>query len=252
MPVRRIKLTVEYDGTNYHGWQIQNNVSTVQGEIEKAVYKITGEKTRVVGAGRTDKGVHALAQAAHFDTGSKIPADKFARALNTALPEDIAVISSEEVTPDFHSRFSSTGKTYEYRILNREIRSPIMAKRAWHIRGILDIKSMEQAASFFVGEHDFESFCASGHSVQTTVRTVFSSEWTNDGDCLIYRISGNGFLYNMVRIITGTLIEVGLKKRTAESIPLLLNSRDRNLAGITAPPQGLYLVKVHYPNYYRN
>jgi tRNA pseudouridine38-40 synthase len=243
---RRIKLIIEYDGTGFHGWQIQNNAHTVQEEMEKAILRITGEKIRIAGAGRTDAGVHAFGQVAHFDTLSRIPADRFAAALNSVLPETIAVITSEEVEQDFHARFSATGKTYEYRILNRQIRSPMITKRAWHVREKLDLSAMNAAALCFIGKHDFSAFCSSGHSVLTYERTIFSSEWLSEHDCLIYRVWGNGFLYNMVRIMVGTMVEVGMKKRDATEITKLLIEKDRNKAGITAPPQGLCLMKVHY------
>lgn len=246
MSSRRIKLIIEYDGSNYHGWQVQHNAVTVQEMLEKAIFRITGEQTRVTGAGRTDTGVHAYGQVAHFDTQSKIPAPKFTQALNAVLPNDVAVLSSEETDDGFHARFSTVGKTYEYKILNRHPRSPMMANRAWHIREPLNYDSMQQAAASFVGTHDFSAFCSSGHSTVTFDRTIFSSEWKRQGDCLIYRVTGNGFLYNMVRIMTGTMVEVGLKKRQPDSIEKLLEEKDRNKAGITAPPHGLYLVAVYY------
>jgi tRNA pseudouridine38-40 synthase len=245
-PLRRIKLTIEYDGSCYHGWQIQSNAHTVQSEIEDAIFKITGEKVRVTGSGRTDAGVHALGQVAHFDTGSVIPADKFKDALSAVLPASVAVIGSEEVDFSFHSRYSATGKTYEYKIINRPIRSPIMEKRSWHIRETLNFKALRQASEIFVGTHDFSSFCASGRVISDFNRRIFLSEWNKQKDLLIYRVTGNGFLYNMVRIMVGTMIEVGLGKRKPESILDILHGKKRDLAGITAPPQGLYLVKVHY------
>lgn len=247
-------MIIEYDGSAFHGWQLQNNARSVQGEMEKAVFRLTGEKARVTGASRTDTGVHAYGQTVHFDTESKIPAGKFAVALNSWLPEEVAVISSEEADPGFHARFSSTGKTYEYRVLNRYNRSPILAKRTWLVREPLNVQNMRKAASYFIGNHDFTSFCASGHSTVTFDRTIFTSEWLEDGDCLVYRVHGNGFLYNMVRIMTGTMVEIGMNKRPADDIARLLEKKDRNQAGITAPPQGLYLMKVHYseqPNFSR-
>lgn len=246
MPLRRIKLTIEYDGTNYHGWQVQDNAHTVQAELEKAILRITGERVRITGSGRTDTGVHALGQVAHFDTSSMISAEKFRNALSAVLPLDVAVISSEEVDFDFHSRFSAIGKTYEYRVFNRHIRSPIMEKRAWHIREAIDLKCLGKAANAFLGTHDFSAFCASGRSISNFERTIHLSEWIEKKELLLYRVCGNGFLYNMVRIMVGTMIEVGLGKRTPESISDTLTGKNRNLAGITAPPQGLYLVEVHY------
>lgn len=246
MPLRRIKLTIEYDGSEFHGWQVQDNAHTVQAEMEDAVFKITGEKVRVTGAGRTDTGVHALGQVAHFDTGSTIPADKFKYALNSVLPASVAVVCSEEADFSFHSRFSATGKTYEYKILNRPIRSPIMEKRAWHMREALDFEALRQASELFTGTHDFSSFCASGRIISDFERSIYLSEWNIQNDLLIYRVTGNGFLYNMVRIMAGTMVEVGMGKRKPESILDILQGKNRVLAGITAPPQGLYLVKVHY------
>lgn len=246
MPLRRIKLTIEYDGTNYHGWQVQDNAHTVQAELENAILRITGERVRITGSGRTDTGVHALGQVAHFETSSMIPAEKFRKALSAVLPLDVAVISSEEVDFDFHSRFSATRKTYEYRILNRQIRSPLMEKRVWHIKEALDFKVLSQAAEAFLGTHDFSSFCASGRSISNFERTIHLSEWSERQGLLVYSVCGNGFLYNMVRIMVGTMIEAGLGKITPESISDILTEKNRNLAGITAPPQGLYLVEVHY------
>ena len=248
MHVRRIKLVIEYDGSGFHGWQVQENAHSVQEEVERAVLKITGEKARVTGAGRTDAGVHAFGQAAHFDTLSNIPAEKFAAALNSALPPEVSVVSSSEMPESFHARFSACGKTYEYRILNRPVRSPILAKRAWHIREGLDLDAMKLAAAKFIGKHDFSSFCASGHSVLTYDRIITASAWNRMDECLVYRVSGNGFLYNMVRIMTGTMVEIGLEKRPVEDIEALFEEKDRNRAGITAPPHGLFLVKVHYPD----
>lgn len=246
--IRRIKLIIEYDGSGFHGWQVQDNAPTVQAEIEKAVSRITGEGVRVTGAGRTDAGVHAYGQVAHFDIQSGIPAEKFAAALNSALPGEVSVLFSEEVPADFHARFSAIGKTYEYRILNRPMRSPILSKRAWHVREALELDAMRLAAAGFIGKHNFSAFCSSGHSVLTFDRTIYTSEWKQEDDCLFYRVSGNGFLYNMVRIMVGTMVEIGLKKRSVKDIEAALKGLDRKQAGITAPPEGLYLVRVHYPD----
>lgn len=250
MALRRIKLVIEYDGSYFHGWQIQKNLISVQGEIEKAIFRITGEKVSVTGSGRTDAGVHAYGQVAHFDTRSKIPAEKFAEVLNTALPPSVAVVSSAEVSPDFHARFSAIKKTYKYKVLNRPIRSPIMDKRAWHVPMPLDLDRMNRAAAYFEGLHDFTAFCASGNNIKDFVRYIYDSRWTVEGDLLVYTVTGNGFLYNMVRIMTGTMVEVGLNKRPPESIPDILNKKDRRLAGITAPPHGLYLWEVFYDEKY--
>lgn len=246
--LRRIKIVIEYDGTNYHGWQVQDNAHTVEAELEAAIFRITGEKTRVIGSGRTDSGVHALGQVAHFDTYSGIPGAKFREALSGVLPADVAVLSSEEVDFNFHARFSAISKTYEYRILNRRIRSPLMEKRAWHIREKLDFDYLRKAASKFTGTHDFSAFCASGRIIHDFERTIYLSEWVSDGDLLIYRVSGDGFLYNMVRIMVGTMAEAGMGKRSPDSITEILSGGDRNSAGITAPAHGLFLVKVYYKN----
>ncbi len=246
MSQKRIKLIIEYNGAGYHGWQIQKNAHAIQEEMEQAIFKITGEKVRVTGAGRTDAGVHAYGQVAHFDTSSKIPACRFGDAINAVLPEDVAVVSSKEVPHEFHARFSATGKVYHYRIINRRSRSPIWNDRAWHVRQPLDLELMERAATYYIGTHNFSSFCSSGHSVSAFERTITDSGWIKDGDGLVYRVYGNGFLYNMVRIMTGTMVEIGLGKRMADSIPDLLAKKDRNAAGITAPPWGLYLVRVDY------
>ncbi len=246
MPKRRIKLTIEYDGSGYHGWQVQDNAHTVQAEIEEAIFRITGERVRITGAGRTDSGVHAFGQVAHFDTDSSIPAEKFKNALSAVLPQDVAVVFSEEVPLSFHARFQATGKTYEYRVLNRQIRSPLMENRAWHIRGSLDFCAMKKASQYFIGTNDFSAFCATGREITDFKRTIYSSEWFQDGEFFIYHVRGNGFLYNMVRIMAGTMVEVGEGKRSPNIIPDIIAGRNRSLAGITAPAQGLYLVEVHY------
>ncbi|HAA25777.1 MAG TPA: tRNA pseudouridine(38-40) synthase TruA [Ruminiclostridium sp.] len=246
MAVRRIKIIVEYNGTGYHGWQVQNNAHTIQAEIENAIFAITGEKVRVTGAGRTDAGVHAYGQTAHFDTESAIPADKFQYALNAVLPKDIAVISSEEAGPGFHARYSATSKTYQYKVINRITRSPLAENMAWHIPEPLDFDQMAAASSFFLGTHDFSSFCSSGHNISNFTRTITVSQWSRDGDYLVYTIRGNGFLYKMVRIIVGTMVEIGLGKRSPAAVPELLADKERKKSGITAPPYGLYLVRVDY------
>lgn len=246
MPLKRIKLVIEYDGSFFHGWQIQNNANTVQEELERAIYKITGEKIRVAGSGRTDAGVHAYGQVAHFDTNSNIAPEKFSDALNYALPSGIAVIVSEEVSKDFHARFSATRKTYKYKIHNRRARSPIMEKRAWHIQGVLNVDNMDKAAKDFIGLHDFSAFCSSGHNITSFERNIYISQWAVENGYLTYTVSGDGFLYNMVRIMTGTMVDIGMNKRAVEGILELLEKKDRKLAGITAPAHGLYLIEVNY------
>lgn len=244
--MRKIKLTVEYDGSGYHGWQIQNNALSVQEVLYKAIGKLTGEDVIPDGAGRTDCGVHAYGQVASFFTSSNIPAEKFTPALNALLPDDVSIVSSEEVDEGFHARFSAKGKHYRYIIINRPQRSALWAKRAWHIREKLDIKSMNEAARLILGHHDFKAFCASGHNVKTFDRTMFHSEWRKDGDLYIYDIKGDGFLYNMVRIMVGTMAYIGKGRLTPDIISEAIRSGDRNLLGITAPPYGLYLMEVFY------
>lgn len=244
--MRKIKLIVEYNGSAYHGWQIQKNALSVQELLAKSIKKLTGEEIIPDGAGRTDCGVHALGQVASFYTSSNIPAEKFTPALNTFLPDDISVVSSDEVTDDFHARFSAKGKHYRYIIINRPQKSALWAKRAWHIREELDIDAMNEAAGLFLGHHCFKAFCASGHSVKTFDRTIFQSEWHRDGDLFVFDTKGDGFLYNMVRIMVGTMADIGKGRFTPDIISEAIKSEDRNLIGITAPPGGLYLMEVYY------
>jgi len=249
---RTIKLTIEYDGSRYHGWQFQKNELSVQEVLSKAIKKITGEDIIPVGAGRTDRGVHALGQVASFTTKSKIPAEKFVPALNTYLPEDVAVISSEEADCSFNARFSSRAKHYRYIILNRPQRSAIWAKKAWHVRDSLNLEAMEEAAGYFLGHHCFRAFCASGHSVKSFDRTIYYSGWRKDGDFLIFDTVGDGYLYNMVRIMVGTMVDIGRGRFDSKIIKEALEQGDRNDLGVTAPPDGLYLVKVFYEPYTGN
>lgn len=257
--MRNIKLVIEYDGTNYHGWQSQTNALTVQQVIERAIQKLTGEECRLVGSGRTDVGVHALGQVANFHTGSRIPADRFACALNSVLPDDIVIRHSEEVDSDFHSRYSAKGKKYRYLIYNSKYPSALLRNRACHVQYPLDFGLMKEAASYFLGTHDFSAFRASGSSTKTSVRTI-THVLFREKDCgsfpggdapffgrlFEFEVAGDGFLYNMVRIMAGTLIEVGAGKIAPGSIPEIIESRDRKRAGKTAPAHGLYLVEVYY------
>ena len=244
--MRNIKLTIEYDGTDYHGWQSQINAAAVQDVVASAVRKLTGEDVNLIGASRTDSGVHALGQVANFTTASDIPADKFAYALNTLLPEDIVVRKSAEADMSFHARYSARGKKYKYLIYNSVFPSALLRHRACHVFYSLDVEAMRRAAEFFLGAHDFLAFSAAGSSTKTTVRTI-NEIWIR-GECGLIglNITGNGFLYNMVRIIAGTLVEVGYGKIKPDDIPGIIEGRDRKIAGRTAPPQGLYLVEVFY------
>lgn len=245
--MRNIKLTIEYDGTSYHGWQIQQNAITVQECVQKALTKLLGSKIAVVGCSRTDVGVHAYGQVAHFSTDSTIPGEKFSYAINNLLPEDIVIQKSEEVSKDFHARYSSKGKKYRYLICNSAHQSAIMRYRACHVRPELNFEEMQRAVQHFVGEHDFAAFQATGGQVRSTVREIFNLELAKKDDGLIQiEVTGNGFLYNMVRIIAGTLIYVGMGKLRASDIPGIITGLDRTKAGKTAPAQGLYLMEIYY------
>lgn len=242
--MRRIKLTVAYDGTAYCGWQFQPGDPTIEGELNKAIQEVTGEKVQVIGASRTDAGVHALCNVAVFDTESRIPAEKFSYALNRRLPEDIRVNDSAECAPDFHPRHCNTRKTYEYSIDHAEFPDPTKRLYSFFTYQALDVTAMQKAATYLIGEHDFKSFCSVGAVVKTTVRTLYLVEVQEQGRTIIIRVQGNGFLYNMVRIIAGTLLEVGMKRKEPEEIQAILEARDRTAAGPTAPARGLMLV--HY------
>ena len=316
---RRILLRVAYDGTNYHGWQLQPNAATIEGELNRALCALTGEEIVVTGASRTDAGVHALGNVAVFDTTSRIPAEKFSYALNQRLPEDIVIQSSKQVADDFHPRHCDCRKTYEYDILNRTFPLPAYRNTAYFLYGTLNIEAMRRACQAFLGEHDFASFCAAGAQVQTTVRKIYSLEvecrplteagtpvppasgeavnaadgkhgeqvqqaqsasgemlnaaagesgeqvqqaqpasgetaipaagGTNAGSAdqlLTIRVKGNGFLYNMVRIIAGTLVEVGRGHIKPEEVAGIIAAKDRAKAGPTAPARGLRLVEIEY------
>ena len=244
--MKRIKLTVAYDGTNYCGWQVQPNGITIEEVLNKKLSKLTGEDIHIIGASRTDSGVHALGNVAVFDTTSTIPPERFAYAINQRLPEDIVVTQSEEVPLDWHPRYQNSVKTYEYRILNREMPDPLRRRRTWHVSFPLDVDKMKKAAEYLEGEHDFQSFCSVHTGAKTTVRTIYALDIEKTGDEIVIRISGNGFLYNMVRIITGTLVEVGRGARTPEKVRDMLLAKERGRAGATAPPQGLTLAGIEY------
>jgi tRNA pseudouridine38-40 synthase len=244
--MRNIKLTIEYEGTNYHGWQSQSNASTVQDVIENAINSLTGETCDLMGCSRTDTGVHALGHVANFFTSSKIPADRFAYALNTKLPSDVVIKNSEEVSSEFHARFMATGKKYRYLIYNSLYPSALLRNRAYHVTRPLNLELMNTAAQQFLGKHDFSAFRASGSDTKTSERTITGVWLKRDGDVIEFEIQGDGFLYNMVRIIAGTLVEVGYCRISAESITDIIQSKDRTKAGRTAPAHGLYLMEVYY------
>ena len=246
--MKRVKLTVAYDGTNYCGWQIQPNGITIEQVLNETLSSLLGEEITVTGASRTDAGVHALGNIAVFDTEARMPADKYAFALNTRLPEDIRIQMSEEVAPDFHPRFCRTIKTYEYRILNRMFPDPTRRFNSVHIYGNLDIESMQRAASYLEGTHDFKSFATENPQVTDTVRTIYKTKLWKEEDMIRFQITGNGFLYNMVRIIVGTLLEVGKGAIPAEEIPAILEAKDRTKAGPTARAKGLTLLNIRYPD----
>jgi tRNA pseudouridine38-40 synthase len=246
-PRRNIRLTLEYDGNRYHGWQRQKNALTIQEVIETALAHITGEAVRLIGSGRTDAGVHALGQVANFTTGSAVPERAFVHGLNALLPTDIAVLAAEAVPIDFHARYGALAKTYEYRLLNRPIRSPLHHTRAWWLAGRLDAGAMQRAARALPGEHDFLTFRASGSRPGHAGRRVREAAWQrHPGGWLYFTITANGFLRGMVRSLVGTMVEIGKGKYPPEYLGEALEKRDRRLAGPTAPPQGLFLVRVEY------
>ena len=247
--MRRIFLEIAYDGTNYSGWQVQNNALSVQEVIDKTLSEWLGEDIHTIGASRTDAGVHALGNVAVFDTETRIPGDKYAFGLNSRLPDDICIQQSYEVPPEFHPRFTETIKTYEYKILNRKFPDPTKRRDSLFYYGKLDEDAMNEAASYLVGPHDFKSFCASGHEGTNTVRTIYSASVLREGEMIYFRITGNGFLYNMVRIIVGTLMEVGKGAIKPQKMTEILKAKNREAAGPTAPAHGLTLVEIEYPEW---
>lgn len=246
MALRRIKLVVAYDGTNYCGWQVQPNGVSIQAVLQKHIEALTGEKIMLTGASRTDSGVHALGQVAVFDTEKTWPAERFVPALNQRLPRDIVIQSAKEVPADFHPRYQNTLKTYEYRILNRRVPLPNERLNSYFVPQALDLEAMEKAAAEIIGTHDFHNFCSVKTKVTNTVRTITELTLTREGDMIYLRITGDGFLYNMVRIIVGGLLKVGFHKKTTEDIRRSLETSERYVVGPTAPPQGLTLVNIEY------
>ncbi|MBQ3583622.1 MAG: tRNA pseudouridine(38-40) synthase TruA [Lachnospiraceae bacterium] len=243
---KRVKLIVSYDGTNYCGWQIQINGITVEEVLNRELSNLLNEEIAVIGASRTDSGVHALGNVAVFDTYSRIPPEKMCFALNQRLPQDIRIEDSCEVAADFHPRFCDSIKTYEYKILNRRFEIPTLRLYTHFVYMPLDVEKMKEAAKYIVGEHDFKSFCSARTQVTSTVRTIYSLDLEKMDDIISIRISGNGFLYNMVRIIVGTLMKVGLGVYPPEHVKEILEACDRNAAGPKAPARGLTLVGIEY------
>jgi tRNA pseudouridine38-40 synthase len=245
--VRTIKLIIEYDGSNYLGWQIQPNGETIQGVIQDCLKRLTGESLHVMSSGRTDSGVHALGQVAHFRTESRMDANAFQRALNSLLPEDIVIRRAEEVQADFHARRSAKSKVYEYRILNRATPPAIDRQYVWHVPQKLNLDDMKKATHNLMGEHDFSAFRSVGSSARSSVRNILRADWKRGkGELLRFEIEASGFLKQMVRAIVGTLVEVGRGKISAQEFKRILDSKDRKEAGPTAPARGLFLKEVKY------
>jgi tRNA pseudouridine38-40 synthase len=247
--MRRIRLIISYDGTNYVGWQVQPNGVSVQSLLEKALFELTGEQIRVEGSGRTDSGVHAKAQVAHFDTNARMDAGKFAVAMNMHLPADIRVLYSEECDPSFHARFSAKQKEYAYTVQLGPHADVFHRTTSLHLHYMPDESAIQIAAKSVLGTHDFNAFKCSGSSMENTVRTITRSEWTRSGQFLVYHVEGNGFLYNMVRILVGTMLEIGSGKRPASDMEKAIKSGSRSDAGATAPAHGLCLERVIYPDF---
>lgn len=241
-------MTVAYDGTAYYGWQIQPGVPTIEGELNRALSGLLQEDIQVIGASRTDSGVHALCNVAVFDTDARIPGEKISYALNQRLPEDIRIQKSEETAQDFHPRHCKSRKTYEYRILNRQFPLPTRRLYAYFTYVPLDLEKMRQAAAPLVGEHDFKSFCSPSAAVESTIRTIYDLTVEKERDEIIIRVCGGGFLYNMVRIIAGTLVQVGKGQFLPQYVADMLEKKERCAAGQTAPPQGLTLMEIKLCN----
>lgn len=245
--MQNFKIIIEYDGSAYHGWQRQATDRTIQGEIENALMTMTGNKVTVIGSGRTDAGVHAYGQVANFRCNTSLGAEVFQNGLNGLLPEDIVIKSCEPVPEKFHARYEVKSKTYHYRILNRRLPSAIFRQYAWHIRKKLDLNVMQEVLRCIIGSHDFKAFEGSGSPRATTVRCIINADFEETGDdYMVLKIEGDGFLKFMIRNIVGTLVDVGLDKITPDDFKRILDSKDRNLAGITAPAHGLFLIEVKY------
>ncbi|MCK9445083.1 MAG: tRNA pseudouridine(38-40) synthase TruA [Tissierellaceae bacterium] len=245
--MKNIKLTIEYEGTNYSGWQIQENAISIQEVLEKALKELLKEKVTLIGSGRTDAGVHALGQVANFRTNGSIPGEKYKYALKLLLPGDITVVDSREVDLKFHSRFDATGKVYKYIVYNGELPRAIYRNFSYHVPYNIDIDSMVKGSKYFIGTYDFAAFMAAKSEVSSTIRTIKQISIEKKGDLIEFYIEGNSFLRNMVRIIVGTLLYIGYGKIKPNAIPNIIASKKREKAGPTAPPQGLFLKEVFYP-----
>lgn len=244
--MRNLKLTLAYDGTEFHGWQIQPQVRTIQGEVQAALQKLFNHEVNVTGSGRTDAGVHAHGQVANVDTVRSMDTDAVLRGANALLPEEIRVLSVEEVESGFHARHSAKAKTYEYHVWRHPIVSPFYLRYVYPFRYPLDENLMDRGTAYFLGPHDFTSFCATATEVEDRTRTIFEACWDRSDTTWVFRIRGNGFLQYMVRTIAGTLLEVGQGRLTPEKLPEIFDARDRRLAGPSLPSRGLHLISVEY------
>ncbi len=244
--MRNIRLWIEYDGTDFCGWQVQPNGVSVQQTINEALSRMEGREASVTGAGRTDSGVHARCQAGNFFTESRIPAEKYRDALNALLPDSIRILKSEEVSPDFNARFSAKKKTYKYYVRNSDVKSALNCRYEYHVQGKIDIEKMQEACSCLVGEHDFAAFMAAGSTIKDTVRTIFEASAKAEGSVIEFTFTGNGFLYKMVRLMVGTLLDIGRGKHPPEYIRKLLDGKGKERATLCAPPQGLFVDNIEY------
>ena len=244
--MKRVMLIVAYDGTNYHGWQMQPNAVTIEQILNEKLSELLKEDIQVIGASRTDAGVHAEGNVAVFDTNTSIPGEKISYALNHLLPEDIVIQESFEVEPDFHPRKCDSIKTYHYRILNRNFNLPVKGRNAYHFYRKLDLDKMREAAAYFVGKHDFKNFCSSHTQAKSTIRIIYSFDIEEEDEEIVLTVSGNGFLYNMVRMLTGTLLDVGTGRMSPDKIPELLAAKERVHSPNTAPARGLTLLDIEY------
>lgn len=247
--MRTIKIVVAYDGSGYHGFQKQKDILTVQGVVEEVLAKLCGEAVVTAGSGRTDAGVHALAQTLTFTTNGRIPCANMVRAAASLLPPDIVLVSAEEVAEGFHARFSAKWKTYDYKLLVNEHDNPFMVRYAWQLREQLDVKAMNEAAQLLLGTHDFSAFRSTGSVDSSPIKTIYAAQWQQCGEEIIFRISGDGFLYHMVRNLVWSLVQVGLGRRSSDDFAAELAAQRCEFLNEPAPAQGLYLAQVGYNEY---